>query len=198
MKNAGLSLLAAAASAIFMGCGGRADSQELSREYARKLIEESDYGKIQTERLSYPYSFRVGNSGWTLASSRGKDTICGSGGKHMEILLSLNWIEGKPVETRSPLGGAGWACVITLTDEGRKHAVPTRAEEYKVPPAEFRFLEVTGITTAGGESMRLVKWDYEWIPNEFGKRLDPGGNRWGRKEAKSVFFKYDDGWRLER
>ena len=111
-----------------------------------------------------------------------------------------------------------------LTDKAKKlwADYDEAAQETVIPTAKKEFIEVTGITSLGPNDAR-VEFTYKWLPNTFGRALDPstaefrelpadlqnslketkdpyGGTYeagWGNaRRGFATFKKYDDGWRI--
>lgn len=215
-------------------------SGDLSRSQAQKLITESNDFKqpaiIELVQGNIPLNkgkgLVVAKSATETESEAIKSRIAAhyAANPQMAVADYFGLIDAKLKRTNDvpdPVTAAtsNWYFdeKYTITEKGKKmwEEAKLPANETAVPVAFREFIEVTGLTKQGDNTI-IADFSFKWSPNEIGKSLDsstdefkklpdkikqdliaPGGlttrnqtMSWGARQGKATFQRYDDGWRL--
>lgn len=204
---------------------GCTNSRELTRDRAAEMIRDSESFRAPITlalKREMDWNVRAQSESESEADARVRavETYY-QVYSEMDVLRQLGLIDLRLVPRRRPEPGyPTWTFSVDplLTEKGRGAADSGQGVQDKasVRLAEREFVEVTGITKAGGDTARI---EYVWkeVPTEAGRAFVPSSPEYqslpaplrqalaGRNQTKdfskvnratAVFRLYDNGWRL--
>lgn len=210
---------------LLAGATGCTNARELTRDRAAEMIRNSEGFRAPVTlalKRETDWNVRAQSEGEPEADAQARaGDVFYQVYSEMDALRHLGLIDVRLSPRRRPEPGyLTWTFSVEpfLTEKGRGVAPGDHGDQAKpsVSIAEREFVEVTGITKAGGDTAR-VEYTWKEVPTEAGRAFVPGSPEnqslpaplqqtlAGRnqtkdfskvKRATAVFRLYDDGWRL--